>query len=726
MVSVETRLPNATLKTISEVHHSHLIAVTIRNALCCLIPYLVSFGGKPVTRFRIRMRRSARVVPRQAVKAVVESRDSSPTIKSDQDSDFEDTPARDSPPPPPPSSTKKRPRVASSATKDSILPDDQGLSVRSEKPAASTTTTTTNATKKRRVKAAGNHALLHKRLFDESRPLAKPPQEEDFCSLPDRQHAFTYHRPLLLHSPAGRESLLSWFDSVSTARSMPWRKAWIDPLAAEGVVDESTLREALERRAYEVWISEIMLQQTRVAVVIDYWNKWMAKWPTIHDLAAADADDVLAAWRGLGYYSRATRIHEAAKLVTKDKDLLGLLPSTAEELQAKVPGVGRYTGGAISAIVFGKPAPMVDGNVLRVLSRQLGLLGDVKSDKAIIDLLWAAADALVKAVAKDAPINKKDDDNEKWELLPSDRPGRWGQALMELGSTICQPKPSCEKCPITDSCRAYAEGKSQAATKSRKPEQTVVDIEDLCTLCATPDPLLTPQSAEDGPVSVKKGKNSSPITTNGTSSEKKLGGKKQSSLSAFAFTKTKTKESTPAEPVPVETEKPDQATLETIANYAKQFPLKTAKKAVREEETLVCAVRRSDGQYLIQRRPDKGLLAGMWEFPSRLLEPSAQATTTAKARKDEAKRLVETLAEDSFTDSTLPKIRHVGELGTIPWLFSHIKLEMHVHLFEVDGNPVLSDESARTESGALRWTDCIDDESMGTGMRKCVTMVQDA
>ncbi|KAH7040075.1 DNA glycosylase [Microdochium trichocladiopsis] len=633
-----------------------------------------------------RMRRSARVVPRRVAKAKPESPESSPTANSD--SDFEDTPEQ-SPPP-----SKKRPRVLSIATKDA-----------SPAPEA-------NSTKRRRVKTTSNHSLLHKRLFDVT--PAQPASTQDVCSLPDRQHAVTYHRPLLLDSRKGRKSLLSWFDGVSTARSMPWRKAWIDPFSEH--LDEVTLREKLERRAYEVWISEIMLQQTRVAVVIDYWNKWMAKWPTIHDLAAADADDVLAAWRGLGYYSRATRIHEAAKLVTKDKDLLGLLPSSAEELQAKVPGIGRYTGGAISAIVFGQPAPMVDGNVLRVLSRQLGLLGDVKSDKAVIDLLWAAADALVKIVAKDAPANMSG--GEDWQVLPSDRPGRWGQALMELGSTVCQPKPSCEKCPITASCRAYTEGFSLATKTSRDVEQKIVDIEDACSMCATPDPIST-QDGENSLASNKKGKGKS---TGTVAPEHKPGQKKQSSLQAFAFTKTKTKDQSPANPPDEETKKPSAAISEAVANYAKQFPLKTEKKAVREEETLVCAVRRRDGQYLIQRRPDKGLLAGMWEFPSCIIDPAE--IRTPKSRKDKAQNFVEDLAETAFPKSA-PQVRHVGELGTIPWLFSHIKLEMHVHLFELgDGAPV-PDENPDADPARMRWTARVDEESMGTGMRKCVALVQD-
>lgn len=137
---------------------------------------------------------------------------------------------------------------------------------------------------------------------------------------------------------------------------MPWRKDWVDP---EDYDDAVELRRALSVRAYEVWISEIMLQQTRVSVVIGYWTRWMAKWPTIELLAAAEEDEVTSAWRGLGYYSRAKRIHGAAKMVVHDPSWRGLLPQNAGELQSKIPGVGRYTAGAISSIVFGKATSMV-------------------------------------------------------------------------------------------------------------------------------------------------------------------------------------------------------------------------------------------------------------------------------------------------------------------------------------------------------------------------------
>src|SRR5512135_565413 len=138
-------------------------------------------------------------------------------------------------------------------------------------------------------------------------------------------------------------------------RDLPWRRA---------------------RDPYAIWVSEIMLQQTRVATVIPYWERWMARFPTVSALARAPLDDVLAAWAGLGYYSRARNLHAGAKAV--DARFGGALPSSAAELRG-VPGIGPYTAGAIASIAFGERAPLVDGNVARVLARVFGIDHDIKS-----------------------------------------------------------------------------------------------------------------------------------------------------------------------------------------------------------------------------------------------------------------------------------------------------------------------------------------------------------
>lgn len=558
------------------------------------------------------------------------------------------------------------------------------------------------ANKKRKVATASRSAklddALSKRLFtQESREAAK----EDTCSPPSRQHSVLYHRPLLLDENVGsqgRKALLSWFDSISESRSMPWRKAWVDP---KTISSPAGLRKTLEKRAYEVWISEIMLQQTRVAVVIDYWSRWMAKWPTIHDLAAAKAEDVLAAWSGLGYYSRATRIHEAAKLAVNDPNMKGLLPSSAKDLEAKMPGVGRYTAGAISCIVFGRAEPMVDGNVLRVLSRQLGIHGNIKTSKAVIDTIWAAADAIVKATSE------LDGEDGTTNTEANDRPGRWGQALMELGSTICTPNPNCSQCPITSTCRVYKEGELRAK-KSKESSPKIVDIEDACILCEPFDDDFE-DSDQDSAQDKKRGGN-----------PKKADAKKQPTLAAFAFTrKTVSSSSSPSPSPAATTSAPSKATMDTITSYARRFPVKAIKKAVREEETLVCAIRRSDGHYLIHRRPLKGLLAGLWEFPSKLLEAS---TKTEKKKREQLARgyVSDLLGRNEAGKKT--KISYEGELGSVPWLFSHIKLTMHVHLFAVDGDVVIAEDD---EEQPRQWVSDLP-SSMGTGMQKCWDMANNA
>lgn len=526
------------------------------------------------------------------------------------------------------------------------------------------------------------------------------------CLPPARQHTVDYHRPLLLHGQQGRQSrqaLLQWFDSVSTARAMPWRKAWIDP---RHISDPRELRRALERRAYEVWISEVMLQQTRVVVVVDYWNRWMAKWPTIQDLATASQEDVLAAWRGLGYYSRATRIHNAAKLVASDEEMRGLLPESIAQLEGEVPGVGRYTAGAISAIVFGHAAPMVDGNVLRVLSRLLGLYGNVKTDKSLVDILWAVADELVKAVARDGSGGIAGEGGAGTPET-SDRPGRWGQALMELGSTVCTAKPNCSSCPVTSACRVYSEANSVSLGK--RASRGLVDMEDLCSLC---------DKFEDiGPGDTPPGAHrpaSTIIATRGAISSK------QTTLESFAFINPNAGK--PARPIKRILD--PGIVAEGIADYAKRFPLKTVKRSVREEEAVVCAVRCEKGRFLIHRRPQKGLLAGLWEFPSLVID--GLKAKAPKERERLARSYVLKVLKDDGQDWS--SLDYKGELGSVPWLFSHLKLTMHVHLFVWKN--IGTSESLGMASGVpdktRRWTKDVEGESMGTGMRKCWYLVQEA
>ncbi|HEU4728671.1 MAG TPA: A/G-specific adenine glycosylase [Kofleriaceae bacterium] len=235
------------------------------------------------------------------------------------------------------------------------------------------------------------------------------------------------------------------------------------------------------RDPYAIWVSEIMLQQTRVATVIPYWERWMARFPTVSALAGAPLDDVLAAWAGLGYYSRARNLHAGAREV--DARFGGTLPSSAAELRA-VPGIGPYTAGAIASIAFGERAPLVDGNVARVLARVFAIEHDVKSS-AGTRALWSAAGELMRALPGTAA------------------PGDLNQGLMELGATICAPtQPRCLVCPLRDDCAAARAGRQDelpvVAARKKQSElpilaRTVVWIEadgEIVLARRTPDGLF--------------------------------------------------------------------------------------------------------------------------------------------------------------------------------------------------------------------------------------------
>lgn len=211
--------------------------------------------------------------------------------------------------------------------------------------------------------------------------------------------------------------LVAWHNAHQ--RDLPWRTT---PAGA--------------RSPYAVWISEVMLQQTRVEAVIAYYNRWMARFPTVEALAAADLQDVLKAWEGLGYYARARNLHKAAQVIVLEYG--GVFPQDRRELLA-LPGVGAYTAGALLSIAFNQPAPLLDGNVKRVLARLLDL--DAPIDQPpVLKRLWQEAQHIVEAAA------------------PGEA-GACNEGLMELGALICTPQsPRCLLCPLQDLCRAAAHG----------------------------------------------------------------------------------------------------------------------------------------------------------------------------------------------------------------------------------------------------------------------------
>ncbi|MBA3533218.1 MAG: A/G-specific adenine glycosylase [Ardenticatenales bacterium] len=232
-----------------------------------------------------------------------------------------------------------------------------------------------------------------------------------------------------IDADALHEALLRWYDAQ--ARDLPWRT---------------------RPEPYAVWISEIMLQQTQVTTVTPYYERWMAQFPTVEALAAAPLESVLKAWQGLGYYARARNLHRAAQQVVGEHG--GTLPSTVAAL-LKLPGIGRYTAGAIASIAFGQRAAALDGNLKRVFARLTAL---------------------------EEPINRPTGESALWDiaeaLLPEERVGDWNQALMDLGATICiSGTPRCLLCPLRGLCEAQHEGRQDEipykVARKPRPHYTV-------------------------------------------------------------------------------------------------------------------------------------------------------------------------------------------------------------------------------------------------------------
>ena len=219
------------------------------------------------------------------------------------------------------------------------------------------------------------------------------------------------------------EPLLAWFDRAGR-KNLPWQQ---------------------NRTPYRVWVSEIMLQQTQVATVIGYYQRFMQRFPDVRSLAAAPIDEVLHLWTGLGYYARARNLHRAAQLVVAADG--GEFPQTIEAMQA-LPGIGRSTAGAILALSRSQRQPILDGNVKRVLARHFGIDG-FPGERAVEKTLWSLAD----------------------ECTPSNRVADYTQAIMDLGATLCtRSRPLCAACPLAEHCVARIEGR-QSALPTPRPKK---------------------------------------------------------------------------------------------------------------------------------------------------------------------------------------------------------------------------------------------------------------
>ncbi|XP_029005042.1 adenine DNA glycosylase isoform X2 [Betta splendens] len=427
--------------------------------------------------------------------------------------------------------------------------------------------------------------------------------EDDVSSSPSSYHTF----PDPARVVQLRSELLRWYDQEK--RELPWRTL------AETELDVNI-------RTYGVWVSEIMLQQTQVATVIDYYVSWMKRWPTVQDLAAAKLEEVNQMWAGLGYYSRGKRLHEGAQKVVTE--LKGHLPRTVDGLLKQLPGVGRYTAAAIGSIALGQVTGAVDGNVIRVLCR-LRAIGADSTSPAVTEALWTLANTLVD----------------------EERPGDFNQAMMELGARVCTPKsPLCSQCPIQPHCHSYSRVHLKQEQTSKKllgklsrKASVLPDIEDCtsggtCQLCS-----LEPWNEELG-----------------------------------------------------------------IHN----FPRKPAKKPPRVERTLTCVVVRQgvegEEEYLLTQRPNKGLLAGLWEFPSLLLEGENPRASQKRTLCAELRRMLGTqLTENLF--------QYVGEVVHI---FSHIHQTYVVHSVR------LEDGDSQTQTENAQWLNrsALQEAAVSTGVKK--------
>lgn len=218
------------------------------------------------------------------------------------------------------------------------------------------------------------------------------------------------------------QSLLAWF--ARNARDLPWRRT---------------------RDPYAIWVSEIMLQQTQVKTVLPYWERWMRELPDVAALARAKTETLHKFWEGLGYYTRVRNMHKAARFVIERHG--GRFPEDFEQV-LELPGIGRYTAGAICSIAFNQPRPILDGNVVRVLSRLFGIPGNTRQ-AATRARLWRTAEDLVLRAVKRASGKRR-------------HASDFNQALMELGALVCTPRqPRCDACPVAQCCVAYREGRVQ-------------------------------------------------------------------------------------------------------------------------------------------------------------------------------------------------------------------------------------------------------------------------
>ena len=247
------------------------------------------------------------------------------------------------------------------------------------------------------------------------------------------------------------ERLLAWYQK--TKRDLPWRQT---------------------KNPYEIWVSEVMLQQTQVKTVIPYYARFLRHFPTLRELGEADFEEVLTEWRGLGYYSRARRLWEGARYLLAERD--GKMPDSYQEL-LKVPGIGKYTAGAVASFAYNQKVPAIDGNVLRVVSRLLAWQEPVESVRTYRYFAEHIA---------------------AWQ--PAEQAGDFNQALMELGATLCSPaKPDCLECPLAKDCLACGQGEGEVCRYPvKKPKAQRQEITRLTFVLRSGNRIYFQKRSADG------------------------------------------------------------------------------------------------------------------------------------------------------------------------------------------------------------------------------------
>ncbi|KFK23630.1 hypothetical protein AALP_AAs74839U000400 [Arabis alpina] len=431
-----------------------------------------------------------------------------------------------------------------------------------------------------RTKTMSHSSIPREKLIRKCRQKKKEEEEEPLGG--DMEDLFSEKETQKI-----RRSMLEWYDT--NQRDLPWRRRREEEEGEK------------EKRAYEVWVSEIMLQQTRVQTVMEYYKRWMLKWPTIHHLAQASLEEVNEMWAGLGYYRRARFLLEGAKMVVAEKEGF---PNQASSLM-KVKGIGEYTAGAIASIAFNEAVPVVDGNVIRVLARLKAISANPK-DRHTIKNFWKLAAQLVD---------------------PS-RPGDFNQSLMELGATLCAvSKPSCSSCPVSGQCRAYS------------------------------------HFQENGSI---------PVT---------------------------------------------------------DYPTKVVKAKPKHDFCCVCVLEilnqesnQSGGRFVLVKRPEGGLLAGLWEFPSVILDKEANLTTRRNAINIYLKEAFH--VEPKKTCNVVSR----KELGEFVHIFTHIRRKIYVELLVVQLTGETNDLFKEQAKDTLTWK-CVDSDVLSTmgltsAVRKVYSMVE--